>query len=314
MMERTVAANGIEMCLLERGTGPLVLLCHGWPDLSHGWRRQLPAIADAGFRVVAPDMRGFGKTTAPADIGAYTLFDVVGDLVALIHELGEKEACIVGHDWGAHVAFHTALFRPDIFKCAALLSVPPGRRSPEPPLEMLRKQGFNTFYWQYFQEPGVAEKEFERDVDRTMRTILFGRGISLVLRPSGGFLDGTEVSETLPQWLEQADLDTLVQSYRQAGFRGGLNWYRNIDRNWQLTAPWQDAIIEQPVIFIAGSKDGTIHGPMGEKRLKEMDAVVPNLKEKLILDGAGHWVHQERASEVNAALIPFLSQHGRLSA
>ena len=159
-----------------------MVLCHGWPELSYSWRHQIPAIAAAGFHVVAPDMRGFGRTSAPADVAAYSIFDTVGDMVALVAALGEKQAVIVGHDWGAPVAWHAALFRPDIFTAVAGLSVPPPLRGRGRPLDTLRDSGITNFYWQYFQTPGVAEAEFERDVGLTMRTLL-GRGFSRCPRP-----------------------------------------------------------------------------------------------------------------------------------
>src|SRR6195952_360283 len=169
---RTIAANGIELFLLEQGQGPLVVLCHGWPELSYSWRHQIPAIAAAGFHVVAPDMRGFGHSSPPADIAAYSIFDNVGDMVALVTALGEKQAVIVGHDWGAPVAWHAAMFRPDMFTKVAGLSVPPPFRGRGRPLESLRESGITNFYWQYFQRPGVAEAEFERDIALTMRLVL----------------------------------------------------------------------------------------------------------------------------------------------
>jgi epoxide hydrolase A/B len=306
---RTVSANGIEIFLLEQGQGPLVLLCHGWPELSYSWRHQIPAIAAAGFRVAAPDMRGFGRTGAPADIDAYSIFDSVGDMVALVAALGEKQAVIVGHDWGAPVAWHAAMFRPDIFTAVAGFSVPPPFRGRARPLDSLRESGIANFYWQYFQTPGVAEREFERDVDLTMRTLL-GRGFSdpsasLFIEEGKGFL-GVPADRPLPDWLSEADLALFTEAYRTSGFRGGLNWYRNIDRNWELTAPWQGAQIHQPSLFIAGSKDSVITGLIGAKRVADMERVLPNLRQKLIIDGAGHWIQQERPGEVNAALIGFL--------
>jgi pimeloyl-ACP methyl ester carboxylesterase len=307
---RTISANGIEIFLLEQGGGPLVVLCHGWPELSYSWRHQIPAIAAAGYHVVAPDMRGFGRTGAPADIAAYSIFDLVGDMVALVAALGEKHAVIVGHDWGAPVAWHAAMFRPDVFLAVAGLSVPPPFRGRGRPLETLRQSGITNFYWQYFQSPGVAEREFERDVDVTMRTLL-GRGFSdpaasLFVEDGKGFLGDASAIRPLPDWLTEADLAYFSEAYRKSGFRGGLNWYRNIDRNWELTAPWQDAQIAQPSLFIAGSNDSVITGLIGAKRVADMERVLPNLTQKLIIDGAGHWVQQERASEVNAALIGFI--------
>lgn len=310
---RTIAANGIDIFLLEQGEGPLVVLCHGWPELSYSWRHQIPAIAAAGFRVVAPDMRGFGRTSAPADIGAYSIFDLVGDMVALVAALEEKQAVIIGHDWGAPVAWHAALFRPDVFTAVAGMSVPPPFRGRGRPLDILRESGITNFYWQYFQTPGVAEVEFERDVDLTMRTLL-GRGFSdpaasLFIEDGKGFLRDASAGRPLPDWLSETDLAHFSDAYKKSGFRGGLNWYRNIDRNWDLTAPWQGAQIHQPSLFIAGSKDSVITGLIGAKRVADMERVLPRLSQKLILEGAGHWVQQERADEVNAALIAFLKRH-----
>jgi pimeloyl-ACP methyl ester carboxylesterase len=306
---RTISANGIELFLLEQGQGPLVVLCHGWPELSYSWRHQIAAIADAGFHVVAPDMRGYGRTSAPADIAAYSIFDTVGDMVALVTALGETQAVIVGHDWGAPVAWHAALFRPDMFTKVAGLSVPPPFRGRARPLDSLRAGGVTNFYWQYFQTPGVAEAEFERDIAATMRKIL-GRGVSdpaaLYVTEDKGFLGNIPPVLTLPDWLSEADIAYFAEAYQKSGFRGGLNWYRNLDRNWDLTAPWQGAQIHQPSLFIAGSRDSVITGLIGAKRVTELDRVLPNLRQKLIIEGAGHWVQQERPHEVNAALIAFL--------
>ena len=306
---RSISANGIELFLREQGQGPLVVLCHGWPELSYSWRHQIAAIADAGFHVVAPDMRGYGGSSAPADVNAYSIFDTVGDMVALVTELGEKQAVIVGHDWGAPVAWHAAMFRPDMFTKVAGLSVPPPFRGRARPLDSLRAGGVGNFYWQYFQAPGVAEAEFERDVAATMRKIL-GRGVSdpdaLFITEGKGFLGNIPPVLTLPDWISEADITTFAEAYQKSGFRGGLNWYRNLDRNWDLTAPWQGAQIHQPSLFIAGSKDSVVTGLIGAKRVSELERVLPNLRQKLIIEGAGHWVQQERPNEVNAALIAFL--------
>ncbi len=310
---RTIQVNGLEMFLLEQGEGPLVLLCHGWPELSYSWRHQIPALAAAGFHVVAPDMRGFGRTSAPAEIEAYTILHNVGDMVALVAALGEKQAVIVGHDWGAPVAWHAALMRPDVFTKVAGLSVPPFTRGRTRPLETLRANGVTNFYWQYFQPPGIAEAEFERDVAATMRTLLAGGGnpdpaAHQFVEAGKGFLGDGHGNRPLPNWLNEADLAYFASIYAKSGFRGGLNWYRNIDRNWELTAAFQDAKIRQPSLFLAGSRDGVVTGLIGARQIAELDKVLPNLKAKIILDGAGHWVQQERPEEVNAALIDFLGK------
>jgi pimeloyl-ACP methyl ester carboxylesterase len=193
------------------------------------------------------------------------------------------------------------------------MSVPPPSRGRGRPLDTLRESGITNFYWQYFQTAGVAEREFERDVDVTMRTLL-GRGFSdpsasLFIEDGKGFLGDISASRPLPDWLSEADLTYFSEAYRKSGFRGGLNWYRNIDRNWELTAPWQGAQIHQPSLFIAGSSDSVITGLIGAKRVADMERVLPGLRQKLIIDGAGHWFQQERADEVNAALIVFLKEN-----
>ncbi|MHC2617569.1 pimeloyl-ACP methyl ester carboxylesterase [Bradyrhizobium diazoefficiens] len=258
-------------------------------------------------------MRGYGQSAAPADVSAYSIFDTVGDIVGLVQALGESKAMVVGHDWGAPVAWHAALFRPDIFTAVAGLSVPPPFRGRGKPLDLLRQGGVTNFYWQYFQVPGVAEVELERDVARTMRIVLGGRGLAdpsaaMFVQEGKGFLGHATADEPLPDWLSEADLAYFTETFRKSGFRGGLNWYRNLDRNWELTAPWQDAQIHQPSLFIAGSKDAVITGMIGAKRVNELERVLPNLTRKLIIEGAGHWVQQERPDEVNAALVKFLRE------
>ena len=312
---RTVAVNGIEMNLAEYGHGPLVLLCHGWPEIWYSWRHQLVALAAVGFRAVAPDMRGFGRTTVPDDVAACTILHNVGDMVALVAALGETRAAIVGHDWGAPVAWHAALMRPDVFPAVVAMSVPHRRRGPMPPLEMLRKAGKSDYYYLYFQEQ-AAEDEFARDAAFTLRCLFhigFGETpraekMSLYVDRAKGFL-GPRRDVPLPPWLTESDMAVFADEYRRSGFRGGLSWYRNIDRNWELTAPWQGATIDQPALFIAGANDAVITGSLGKRALDEMDSVVTNLKGKVLIDGAGHWIQQERPEEVNAALIAFLRAH-----
>ena len=310
---RDVAVNGITLHVTECGQGPLVLLCHGWPELAFSWRHQLPALAGAGFRAVAPDMRGYGRTTAPEAIDAYTILHLVGDMVALVGALGETQAVIVGHDWGAPVAWTSAMLRPDVFRAVVGLSVPHRGRGPAPPLASLRAAGVTRFYLQYFQEPGVAEAEFERDVAETVRRILgaggFGGGGSddqVMMVPDSGFLSLVPRPEKLPPWLTEQDLTVWTENFARSGFRGGLNYYRNIDRNFALTAPWQGATIRQPALFIGGTHDVVLHPRFAGPALKAMPEQVPHLRGTVLLEGAGHWVQQERPEEVNRALIGFL--------
>ena len=305
LTHRTISLNGIHMHVAERGEGPLVLLCHGWPECWYSWRYQIPALAAAGFHAVAPDMRGFGQTDAPEDVQAYTIVHNVGDMVRLVATLGEQSAVIVGHDWGAPVAWTAGLLRPDIFRAVVAMSVPYRIRGPVPPLQALRDAGTTNFYWQYFQTPGVAEAEFERDVDRTIRTLLYGKGISLVMKPGQGFLGDSTIPEQLPTWLTENDVAYYVDTYRRTGFRGGLNWYRNIDRNWELSAAWEGESIRQPALFVGGTEDGVIKG-FGAKAVEQLPTTVPGLKGVLLINGGGHWIQQEHGREVNTKLIEFL--------
>lgn len=308
-----VQANGIAMRVASCGTGPLVLFCHGWPESWYSWRHQLRAVAAAGFRGVAPDMRGYGGTEAPPLIESYTLFHIVGDMVELVKALGESQAVIVGHDWGAPVAWHAALLRPDMFRAVVGMSVPWTPPSHVNLLAALEKQGIRTFYMQYFQRPGVAEAEFERDVPASLRRIYFSgsgdapeRSTFGVLSEGGGFLENTIDPPVLPRWLGQKDLDYYAGEFKRAGFRGGLNWYRNLARNWELTAPWRGQPIRQPSMFVAGARDGVLKFPASMKQIEAFPQTLPGLRRSLIVDGAGHWIQQERADEVNTALVEFL--------
>jgi pimeloyl-ACP methyl ester carboxylesterase len=310
---RDVTANGIRIHFVEQGTGPLVLLCHGFPEGWYSWRAQLSALAAAGYRTVAPDMRGYGRTEAPPEISAYTVLDIVGDMVGLVSALGAKQAVIVGHDWGASIAWHAALFRPDLFPAVAALSVPFRQRGPAPPLHMLRKAGQLTHYWFHLQEPGVAEAEFERDTRAALRRILFSisgdappETRRLTLQPGKGWLANTINPDHLPAWFTDADLDHMSAEFSRSGFRGGLNWYRNIDRNWELTAPWAGASIHQPALFIAGSEDPVIALGSGAAAVQALPDTVPGLTRTLLIDGAGHFIQQERPRVVNEALVGFL--------
>lgn len=311
LRQRSLDANGIRLHVTEAGSGPLVLFCHGWPELGYTWRHQLAALAGAGFHAVAPDMRGYGQSAAPDDVSRYSIFDLVGDMVGLVAALGERNAIVVGHDWGAPVAWHAALFRPDVFRAVAALSVPYRGRGPSEPLETLRKAGMENYYWLYFQEPGVAEAEFERDLETTFRKLFYGvpgphaPKEPLSVPEGGGFLDRLVLPDAPPSWLTPEVLTTFVSGYRRAGFRGGLNWYRNITRNWAYTAPWEGALITRPALFLTGTRDPVTAGARGAAAIENMKESVPGVKVQLI-EGAGHWVQQERPEEVNAALIEFV--------
>ncbi|HEY5210353.1 MAG TPA: alpha/beta hydrolase [Stellaceae bacterium] len=310
-----VHANGVRLHYVEAGSGPLVLLCHGWPESWYSWRHQIPALAAAGFRVVAPDQRGYGQSDCPEAIAAYSIFNLVGDMVGLARALGESSAIVVGHDWGALVAQQCALLRPDLFRALALLSVPFIPRSPvRPAVRYAQITQQNHFYQDYFQEPGRVERELAEDVRKSMRGILtagfkFNRDtmIPIVAFPKHvRFAEAvwSNVTDTLPAWLTEADLDFYAGEFTRAGFRGGINWYRNLDRNWKMTAFQDGAKVTQPAVFIAGEKDAvlTITGDA----VKNQATTMPRLTGTHLIPGAGHWVQQEQPDAVNALLVEFL--------
>jgi pimeloyl-ACP methyl ester carboxylesterase len=317
---RLVETNGIKMHIAEQGEGPLVVLCHGFPECWYSWRHQLPALAQAGYHVVAPDQRGYGQTDHPEAIEAYHILELTADIVGLVHVLGEERAAVVGHDWGSPVAWHCALLRPDIFSSVGLLSVPYLRRQWDDmrPTEVMRLMvGEKQFYQLYFQEPGKAEAELEADVPKTMRMLLYsGSGDAppekrwrAIFRKSETLLDTCALPDELPAWLTEEDIDIFAREFERSGFRGGLNWYRNIDRTWELTPFLRGARLLQPTLFLAGEEDGVI--TMYRQAFDTIEEAAPNLTKKVLVPGAGHWVQQERPKEVNEVLIDFLRKSYR---
>jgi pimeloyl-ACP methyl ester carboxylesterase len=311
---RIIETNGIHLHIAEQGEGPLVILCHGFPESWYSWRHQLAALAAAGFHAVAPDMRGYGQSERPNAIDQYTLFHLVGDMVGLLDALGADQAAIAGHDWGAPVAWHAALFRPDRFRAVIGLSVPYWRRPRVAPTSAMPQREDAIFYQLYFQTPGVAEAELERDprdtVVKVMREAFHrpgegGRDVGMVPR-DGGFLGRSPAPTALPAWLTGADLDFFAAEFSRTGFRGGLNWYRNIDRNWELLAPYADAKITVPALYMAGDRDLVVAFKNMDRVIANLTTYVPQLRGSIILPGCGHWTQQERAAEVNAAMIDFL--------
>jgi pimeloyl-ACP methyl ester carboxylesterase len=312
VQHRIVETNGIRVHVAEQGTGPLVLLCHGFPESWYSWRHQLQALAGAGFHAVAPDMRGYGRTDAPAEIDRYTLLHLVGDLVGLVEALGAESAAIAGHDWGAPVAWHAALLRPDRFRAVIGLSVPFRPRGSARPSTLMPQTDDAVFYQLYFQAPGVAEAELQRDVRDSIRRLAFtgsgdGPGGSLGMVPrAGGFLSQTTNPTSLPSWLSEADIDFYAAEFSRTGFRGGLNWYRNIDRNWELLAAFAGARVTVPALYVVGDRDLVVGFPGMDQLIPNLSKFVPNLRRTIMLPGCGHWTQQERPKEVNVAMVDFL--------
>jgi pimeloyl-ACP methyl ester carboxylesterase len=317
---RSIETNGIRMHIAEQGTGPLIVLCHGFPESWYSWRHQLSALAEAGFHAVAPDMRGYGQTDRPDRIDEYTLLHLVGDIVGLLDALGTESAVVAGHDWGAPVAWHAALLRPDRFRAVIGLSVPYRPRGPVRPTTIMPQTDDSEFYQLYFQTPGVAEAELERDVRLTIRRLLYsvsgdappghpstaGRDAVGMVPRRGGFLSGMVDPSALPPWLAEADLDFFAGEFSRTGFRGGLNWYRNIDRNWELLAPFTGAAVTVPALYVAGDRDLVVAFRGMDQLITNLSKFVPRLRRMLMLPGCGHWTQQERAGDVNAAMLDFL--------
>lgn len=308
--EFKVVANGIRQHVTEAGSGPAVLLCHGFPELGYSWRHQIKALADAGYRAIAPDMRGYGRTEAPTEVDQYTILHLVGDMVALLDALGIAQAHIVGHDWGAPVAWTSAMLRPDVFTSVMGLCVPFAPRGPISSLEAMRRAGHNQFYQLYFQEAGVAEADFQ-DIDATIRRMMWTLSAGPAERWSGmidakGALDALAEPTSDMAWLRRADLEVYTEAFKASGLTGGLNWYRNIDRNWALTAPWQNARIRQPAWFVAGARDPIY--PLLKPLIDALPRTVPGHMGTTVIDDAGHWVQQESPERVNDVLLAFLDR------
>ncbi len=318
---RDVEANGLRMRIADHGEGPLVLLCHGFPESSYAWRHQLVDLAEAGYRAVAPDLRGFGGTSAPADTQAYALQHLVADMVALLDVLGVPKAVIVGNDWGATLAWHAALLRPDRFSAVAAIGVPIMGQPPVPPTQIFPQTEDALFYTLYFQEEGVAEKEFEADIRRTLLKIyhaasgeagprIEGDGtpnpFGMVSRENGLLSSLPMPGRELP-WLSNEDLDVFVSDYAECGFRGGLNLYRNLDRNWALYAAFAGLPVQVPALYMVGSRDTGLSMPGMRQMIEAQKALAPQLREPIFLDDCGHWAPQERSTKVSKALVRFLT-------
>jgi pimeloyl-ACP methyl ester carboxylesterase len=308
---RTIKTNGISLHIAEAGTGPLVLMLHGWPESWYSWRHQLPALAEAGYHAVAPDVRGYGRSDAPHEVEAYAMKQMVADYVGILDALGEKTAVVVGHDWGAPMAWQSAVLHPDRYRAVVGMSVPYTPRPPAPPLQIFGQMFKDTFFYiVYFQQEGVAERELEADPRRSMKLILYAAsGDSTMSGFAGkpkdaGLLDGMTEPAQLPAWLSEADLDYFGGEFKRAGFRGGINRYRNMDRDWNELPQLEGARITQPALFLAGQKDGVIAmNPAGIETMKQQ---CDDLRKVVLIPGIGHWTQQEAADTVNAELIAFL--------
>jgi pimeloyl-ACP methyl ester carboxylesterase len=312
---RLIETNGIRLHVAEQGAGPLVILCHGFPECWYSWRHQLPALAEAGFRAVAFDMRGYGQSDRPQEVEKYTVLHNVGDVVGLIDALGAKQAVIAGHDVGASVAWQAALLRPDRFRGVIALGPPfrPRAFGGSAPPTTLMPRNENAVFYQLFLQTPEAEAALGRDLRRTFRSQFYS--LSGDMPPSADVFAAGMVPRkgfsltdpaSLPAWVTESDIDVYVAEFSRSGFRGPLNWWRNIDRGWELMAAFDGAAVTVPALYIVGERDMLVS--VFRQAIAEQSSAVPKLRPAIMLPGCGHWTQQERASEVNAVMIDFLRQ------
>ena len=290
----TWSVNRIELAVHVEGSGPLVVLAHGFPDIALTWRLQVPALVEAGYRVVAPDMRGYGGSSRPESVEAYRS-DVLGDdLVGLLDHEGVERAHFVGHDWGASSVWPLGLTHPDRVLSLTGLSVPYAPPSPAPPTEIFRKRLGEDFYMLRFHSDD-AIPGLERDPARTLALILNGQ----IDDP------GPDVAVERPTWLPEDVFQEYVAAFTRSGFAAALNYYRNLDPNWRLAKEREAATIEAPALFVTGSRD-----PVALFMSADNAATSFRSLEQHVVDGPGHWVHQQEPDEVNARLLDHLARAG----
>ncbi|MER6571664.1 alpha/beta hydrolase [Streptomyces sp. NPDC001093] len=312
---RLVPSPAGRIHLVEQGTGPLVLLVHGFPESWYSWRHQLPALAAAGYRAVAVDVRGYGRSSRPDHVDAYRMLELVEDQAAVVHALGERSAVIVGHDWGATIAANSALVRPDIFRAVGLLSVPYAPRGGPRPSEIFAQMGGNDeIYVSYFQEPGRAEAEVEPDVRGWLARFYAAFSGDTMPAPgapdphfvsAGGTLRDRFPAGPLPAWLSEDDLDVFAEEFERTGLTGALNRYRNMDRDWEDLADLDGAPIAQPSLFVGGTLDAST--VWLADAIEAFPTTLPGLVSSHLLDGCGHWIQQERTAEINRLLTGWLA-------
>ncbi|KAL6893754.1 hypothetical protein ACP4OV_007852 [Aristida adscensionis] len=311
---RQVEANGISMHVAEAGpaggsgSAPAVLLVHGFPELWYSWRHQMRALAARGYRCLAPDLRGYGGTAAPPDPASYTIFHIVGDLVALLDALRLRQVFVVGHDWGAIVSWNLCLLRPDRVRALVNLSVAfMPRRPGVKPVEYFRLAYGDDYYVCRFQEPGVEAEFSSLDLNRFFKMALIGqtRGSSAMSLQK---MRANNKEITLPSWVSEEDISYLASVYAKTGFAGGINYYRCLDLNWELMAPWTGVQVKVPTKFIVGDGDLAYHHPGVKSYIHKggLKRDVPMLEEVVVIKGAGHFVQQERAQEVSDHIYDYI--------
>ncbi len=316
--ERLIDTGTVRLRVMVEGTGPLVLMVHGFPEGWYSWRHQFAPLAGAGYTAAAIDVRGYGGSDAPEPIAAYDMASMVADVIAVADALQPgAPAVLVGHDWGAPIVWHAALTRPERVAAVAGLSVPFTGVATRPFTEIFRRAFTDRgrfFYQEWLQQPGPAEAEAEADPRTYLRRLFFAISGdappgSWPEKPAGAtLLDGLVDPDPFPAWLSDADLDHMAGEFARHGFRGPLNRYRNHERDAAWVQAWRGRRIEQPALFVGGTRDPASFGfgAFGDP-LAVMRPHVP-LVEGHMLEGCGHWTQQERPEAVNRLLLDWLAR------
>ena len=318
MFDRTfqrIATNGIELNTVVEGDGPLVVLLHGFPQGSFLWRHQIDPIINAGFRVAVPDQRGYGSSSAPEDVSAYNIRELANDAAGIAPALGYDEFIVIGHDSGSPVAWHTALLHEDSCRAVMGMSVPYTRGDDTD--GFINPPGMDDRFWymRYFQKPGVAEAEMEADVRGSLLAMFHtlsaasptGSWMAQLNHPKSSKLkDVLVTADSLPSWLTQEEFDHHVQLYERYGFRGPVNWYRNIAVMNTVTPELAGKKVSQPSAFIAGAEDDVLQYIPGQSWVDMMKPFLADLQFITFIEGAGHWVQLERPKETTREILRFL--------
>jgi pimeloyl-ACP methyl ester carboxylesterase len=315
-MEFVTVENGpVRLNVAVAGHGPLILCVHGWPELAYSWRHQLEHFAARGYRVAALDVRGYGGSSKPPDIAAYTLRNLASDVAAVIDRLGERSAIVLGHDWGAPISWMTALLHPDRISAVALLSIPYIPLGAVSFVDMMKVVYRDRFFYQlYFQREGLADAELDADVRASLRKVYYAwsgsapAGMWQAPKPADArLLEGLTDPQSFPAWMSEADLDVYVEAFRAGGFRGPLNRYRAQDIDFAELKEFIGRPLPQPSCFIGGERDMARALIPGMDLYENPGVGCTDFRGSTILPGIGHWVQQEAPAETNAALERFLA-------
>lgn len=299
-----IQVNGVALEVFEAGrqnAGRPIVLCHGWPEHAFTWRHQVPALVEAGYHVIVPNQRGYGRSSIPAAVADFDVAHLTGDLVALLDHFGYEEAVFIGHDWGAMVTWWLALLHPNRVKGIIALAVPYQVRGDKPWIERMEEVFGGDYYFVHFnRRPGVADAILDEHVDRFFRN-LFRKNLPHQA-PAPGMAMINLAKAEVPQGepvMGESELAVYVSAFESTGFTGSINWYRNLDRNWHILAD-ADPIIHQPALMIYGEHDLI-------PKFEGLPAFVPNVETGSL--ACGHWIQQEKPEETNRIILNWLAHH-----